>query len=283
MEIKSILNTAYTHAHNCSCDACKLPSLADNTELGDTSELATISADLAKTIYDARAMPEAVPDSLIQQYATRLYAAVLTGLEDADALDSGLRKSLETNVYQFSAAKSYTQMKSLTQALLDADGKLRTWADFRNIALEINNEQVNQWLEAEYQNAIACSQMAGKWVHMESRSRALPYLQYVTAHDDRVRPAHAAMDGTVRRIDDAYWNSYYPPNGWGCRCTVKQLGADAKVTEPQDLYYPTDKEVPPIFRFNPGKERMAFSSDHPYFKDTPKQVLEQGKDLMHAS
>jgi SPP1 gp7 family putative phage head morphogenesis protein len=56
--------------------------------------------------------------------------------------------------------------------------------------------------------------------------KALPYWQYVTAGDDRVRPAHAAMDQFIARWDDDIWHEWYPPNGYNCRCTVVALGRD---------------------------------------------------------
>lgn len=239
-----------------------------------------IASEMALSIYDAKAMLDDVPEHLIESYAEHLLQAVLEGLgEDAPNDDTAMYMALKTNVYQFSAAKSYTQMKSLTEALLDNDGKLRTWASFKKAALDINDEQIMQWLSAEYENAIACSQMAYKWQEIEKNSHSLPYLQYVTANDGRVRPAHAAMNGTVRRVDDHYWNQYYPPNGWNCRCTVKQIG-NTTITSDKDVYHPTIAEVPNIFRFNAGKTRMAFPPDHPYFLDTPKNVLKQGLNLM---
>jgi len=238
-----------------------------------------ISEEMAKAVYEAKSSLDEVPNDLINAYAERLMGAILTPKGIEGSASYSMFQALKSNVYQFAAAKSYTQMKSLTESLLDENGKLRTWTEFRKAALEINDEQVMQWLAAEYQNAIACSEMAYKWQHIEKEKHTLPYLQYVTAHDGRVRPAHAAMDGTVRLIDDHYWNQYYPPNGWNCRCTVKQL-RDATVTPSDDLYHPTEQEVPKLFRFNPGKERMAFPKDHPYFIDTPKDVLKQGLKLM---
>ena len=48
-----------------------------------------------------------------------------------------------------------------------------------------------------------------------------PKWEYVTVGDKRVRPAHAALNGTIRRYDDPFWNSWYPPNGFKCRCIVE--------------------------------------------------------------
>jgi SPP1 gp7 family putative phage head morphogenesis protein len=47
-----------------------------------------------------------------------------------------------------------------------------------------------------------------------------PFWQYVTAGDDRVRPAHAEMNERIYPADDEIWNEWYPPNGFACRCAV---------------------------------------------------------------
>lgn len=62
------------------------------------------------------------------------------------------------------------------------------------------------------------------WQTIEKGKRLFPYLQYVDMDDDRVRPLHAFWGRTiVLPVDDPWWQVYYPPNDWNCRCTVRQL------------------------------------------------------------
>jgi len=50
-----------------------------------------------------------------------------------------------------------------------------------------------------------------------------PYWQYRAVGDEATRPEHQAMDGRVVPADDPFWDVWYPPNGYKCRCTVSSL------------------------------------------------------------
>jgi SPP1 gp7 family putative phage head morphogenesis protein len=75
---------------------------------------------------------------------------------------------------------------------------------------------------------------AGRWrMYNRAGMRAVyDRYEYKTAGDDHVRPAHEALNGIVRAADDDFWRSYWPPNGYRCRCTVVAISIyeDATVT-----------------------------------------------------
>lgn len=63
----------------------------------------------------------------------------------------------------------------------------------------------------------------GLWERVERSKAVMPYVRYITRGDDRVRPAHLAWDNLTLPVDDDFWKTHWPPNGWRCRCRVMSM------------------------------------------------------------
>ena len=74
-----------------------------------------------------------------------------------------------------------------------------------------------------YDTNLRTAHAAGKWHKIQETKKERPYLQYVTVGDERVREQHQSWNGLTLKADDKFWDTHYPPNGWGCRCTVRTL------------------------------------------------------------
>jgi len=74
-----------------------------------------------------------------------------------------------------------------------------------------------------YNTNVDTAYSAGRWRGQKEAALTHPYLQYIAVMDDRTRDEHAALDGKVFHINDPFWNYFYPPNGWNCRCRVRSL------------------------------------------------------------
>ncbi|MBT9485830.1 MAG: DUF935 family protein [Myxococcales bacterium] len=72
-------------------------------------------------------------------------------------------------------------------------------------------------------NAVHSAFSAGRFKAVQRVSRLRPYVRYSSAEDERVRPAHRALNGRVFRVDDPDIGAVWPPNGHRCRCTVETL------------------------------------------------------------
>ncbi|AUB81444.1 phage minor head protein [Candidatus Thiodictyon syntrophicum] len=75
--------------------------------------------------------------------------------------------------------------------------------------------------EVIYSTNLRTSYAAGRWAQIQAGKADRPYLLY--RHSDGVldpRPEHLAWDGLALPVDDPFWQTHYPPNGWGCQCRV---------------------------------------------------------------
>ena len=179
-----------------------------------------------------------------------------------------MRQRLTRSNYIFSGLKTFHELNEAFPSLLDENGNKKTFERFLNDVRKIDETYNSNYLRAEYNFVQASAEMAAKWEKfMEDGDHY--YLQYRTQHDDKVRPEHASLDRVTLPPSDSFWESYYPPNGWNCRCTVVQVLKRKYEPTPHDEAMSlgeealqTDKKG--IFRFNSGKEQKTFPDYNPY-------------------
>lgn len=78
-------------------------------------------------------------------------------------------------------------------------------------------------LDNIYRTNLQGSYMAARWDRILLTQETRPYIMYDALNDSRVRPAHLALDGIIRRVDDPFWITHSPPNGYRCRCSIRSL------------------------------------------------------------
>lgn len=179
-----------------------------------------------------------------------------------------MRQRLTRSNYIFSGLKTFHELNEAFPSLLDENGNKKTFEHFLNDVRKIDETYNANYLRAEYNFVQASAEMAAKWEgFMEDGDHY--YLQYRTQHDDKVRPEHASLDRVTLPPSDSFWESYYPPNGWNCRCTVVQVLKRKYEPTPHDEAMSlgedalqTDKKG--IFRFNSGKEQKTVPDYNPY-------------------
>ena len=131
-------------------------------------------------------------------------------------------------------------------------------------------------LRTIYWANVNTARAAGEWERIQRTKRGLPFLIYELSVAERKRPEHQAWVGIILPVDDPFWLTHYPPNGWLCRCRVRQisrreaegLGYDPETGGPQVVTRPwTNKrtgerfDVPegidPGWQTNPGATRAT--------------------------
>lgn len=78
-------------------------------------------------------------------------------------------------------------------------------------------------LKTIYRANVRSARAAGQWQRIERTKKALPYLVYMIGPSENHRPEHEAKNGLVLPVDDPFWLQWMPPNGWGCKCRVRQI------------------------------------------------------------
>lgn len=78
-------------------------------------------------------------------------------------------------------------------------------------------------VENIFRTNIQSAYMAGRYQQMSETADVRPFWKLVAVHDGRTRRTHLAVDGLVFRHDHPFWQTWYPPNGYSCRCTVVAL------------------------------------------------------------
>lgn len=249
----------------------------------DVREIERLLRKLMKQIYDARQMPEQLDAEVINSTAKLLYDGVEKGYGqklinlDYNTPDFNMLTSLKSDVWQFSAAKNYQQMKAMTEALLGPDGQLRSFSEFKQAVKPIIGDHT-RWLQTEYRTAIASSQMAAKWQQIQSQKESFPLLRFDAVLDDRTTELCKSLDGVVRPIDDAFWNSYYPPNHFNCRSDVRQLReGEADITPTELIAYPV---IPKMFLTNTAKQGLVFPPESNYYIGAPEHVMQNASLYM---
>lgn len=126
---------------------------------------------------------------------------------------------------------------------------------------------VGKRLRRIFDTNLRSSRAAGRWDRIERTARLLYTLGPSKVH----RPDHQEWAGVCLRHDDPWWTTHYPPNGWGCKCSVRQLAeppAGAQTTAPKIRTREwTDKRtgeirqaldgIDPGWDFNAGQRRTV--------------------------
>lgn len=148
------------------------------------------------------------------------------------------------------------------------------------------------------------SYAAGRWARIERNRAVNPYVIYRTMRDERVRASHRPWDGVVLPVDDPFWDTHYPPNGWRCRCLayaidaagveeLRAAGVQIKTAAPPERLVPyvnrrtaqttlVPHGIDPGFAYNAGKARALADAQIAAAKASAWLTPEQAAPVLSA-
>lgn len=129
-----------------------------------------------------------------------------------------------------------------------------------------------------YETNLRQSYNAGREAQIQLEKKFRPYLRYNHNDSAHPRPQHQAWDGLILPVDDPFWSTHMPANGWGCKCSVETLAQrdmdreglsvskrpkieyETKVVGQRSPQGPRTVRVPkgidPGFEYAPGRARL---------------------------
>lgn len=257
----------------------------------DESILSNALNSAAKRVYDAGSfnvdmMSETEARGITGATFEHFKNAIEKGLKESEhagyKVSPVVRYALENNAFVFSGFKTYHMLREVGLSITDDAGNVKPFERFLKDVRIVDERYNRNYLRAEYNHAVGSSMMAAQWQKIEQDGDRYD-LQYRTANDGRVRPEHAVLDGITLPTTDPFWNYYYPPNDWNCRCTAVQVlkgkypeSDPGKAMQLGNLSTDSPKKM--MFRFNSGKTLDIFPPKHPYYK-TPKEDKEKIKEI----
>ena len=215
--------------------------------------------------------PEDLKQEEVQQFI-RKHADVLDHAVDVSLrevpLDEVSVRRLKDSNYVFSGIKTFHELNEALPSLVGDDGRIKPFNRFLNEVQRIHQSYNVNYLRTEYNLAQASSLMAARWKQFEQDGDRY-LLQYRTVGDKRVRRSHRMLHNITLPITSKFWDEYFPPNNFGCRCSAVQVRKGKyPVSDEQEAMKlgmeATAGKYREMFLFNPGKTMTCFPAYNAY-------------------
>ncbi|CAM5764705.1 phage minor head protein [Bosea minatitlanensis] len=201
-----------------------------------------------------------------REHALAFTVARTAGFDVLDDIRTATRKAVVDRI-------PFAQFRDELVPLLKAKG---WWGEKRVIdprTGETTKVQVGSLrrLDLIYDANIRSAEAAGDWARIQRVKDALPWLEYLTSTSERKRPLHLSWVGTTLPVDDPWWSTHYPPNGWRCKCRVRSRAVPregAQLTRP-----PLNPR--PWTNRTTGESRLVPAGIDPGWDNNPGRAREQ--------
>lgn len=201
-----------------------------------------------------------------REHALAFTVARTAGFDVLDDIRTATRKAVVDRI-------PFSQFRDELVPILKAKG---WWGERRVLdprTGEIDKAQLGSLkrLDLIYDANIRSAEAAGDWTRIQRVKDVLPFLEYLTSTSERKRPLHLSWVGTFLPVDDGWWSTHYPPNGWRCKCRARSRAAPR---EGQRLTRPPLNLRPWTNRAT-GESRLVPAGIDPGWDNNPGKAREQ--------
>lgn len=221
-----------------------------------------------RKIYDGFDSSQEIEPTAWREVLRILNEGAVEGLSSSSFqdYDANFLRNIRHSNEVFSAFKVHSMGKLMQERLLDEEGKLRPFKEWKKAVAPISNHYVGSWLKTEYDTAIIRAHQASEWQEFEASKDIFPNLRWMptTSPSPEVMHKGFANAKLTKPVNDPFWEHHHPGNRWNCKCSLS--ATDEPVTEDID---DVDTKKPTAQRGleNNPKDGQLFSNKHPYFPE----------------
>lgn len=153
-----------------------------------------------------------------EEHAVAFTVAKAMEIDVLEAIRSEVQKALDEGLPLATFKKNFRANPALAQ-----------WWGKREMIDPVTGELVEAQLGSPrrlrtiYNANLRSARAAGQWERIERTKAAFPFLEYRLGPSERHRIHHEAKAGMILPVDSPFWDEWMPPNGWGCKCWVRQV------------------------------------------------------------
>lgn len=116
-----------------------------------------------------------------------------------------------------------------------------------------------------YDTNLRTANSAGRWARAQRNKALMPFFTYIQIDRESKRKAHKPFHKVTLPVDHPFWRTHWPPNGWQCGCTVRQISK--RVMDRDKLALTPEAEVSKI------------SETRPYTNDRTGEIVQVPKGI----
>ena len=218
-----------------------------------------------KDLYNKEVDLNKVPDLSLWEgfHKTFNHAVIQSFPPTKDKKLSEFAGRLKSSNEVFAVFRAHRMSRDMAAQMVDREGNLKSFDQFRKDVEPIADHHVRQWLRTEYDMALSRAHLASEWETYEADRDIMPNLRWVESTAVTPDVLHSSFWGMVRPVDDAFWAAHHPGDHWGCQCSLEQT--DDPVTPLSDEVIRKAPPPSPGLEENPGKTKRLFSDRSSYF------------------